>query len=42
MQDFQDIIVRGLGLAAVLPSAALLLLFGAVYLSIGLWRFRYE
>jgi len=42
MQGFQDIIVRGLGLAAVLPSAALLLLFGAVYLSIGLWRFRYE
>jgi ABC-2 type transport system permease protein len=42
MQGFQDIIVRGLGLAAVLPNATLLLLFGAVYLSIGLWRFRYE
>lgn len=42
MQGFQDIIVRGLGLVAVLPNAALLLLFGAVYLSIGLWRFRYE
>ena len=42
MQGFQDIIVRGLGLAAVLPDAGVLLLFGVLYLSIGLWRFRYE
>ncbi len=42
MQGFQDIIVRGLGLAAVLPDAFMLLLFGAVFLAIGLWRFRYE
>ena len=42
MQGFHDIISRGLGLHAVLPEAGALLAFGALFLSIGVWRFRYE
>ncbi|VAW43447.1 hypothetical protein MNBD_CHLOROFLEXI01-2756 [hydrothermal vent metagenome] len=42
MSGFQDIITRGLGVTAVLPEAAVLLAFAAVFLSIGIWRFRYE
>jgi len=42
MDGFQDIITRGLGLTAVLPEAAVLLAFAAVFLSIGIWRFQYE
>jgi ABC-2 type transport system permease protein len=42
MSGFQDIITRGLGVTAVLPEAAILLAFAAVFLSIGVWRFRYE
>ena len=42
MQGFNDIITRGLGVQAVLPEAIMLLVFGIIYLSIGVWRFRYE
>ncbi len=42
MDGFQDIITRGLGVTAVLPEAAVLLAFAAVFLTIGIWRFRYE
>lgn len=42
MDGFQDIITRGLGITAVLPEAAVLLAFAAVFLTIGIWRFRYE
>ncbi len=42
MQGFQDIIVRGLGVQAVLPEAAVLLAFGVAFLGVGLWRFRWE
>lgn len=42
MQGFQDIVSRGLGLDAVLPEAGILLGFGAAFLGIGLWRFRWE
>lgn len=42
MRGFQDIIVRGFGLADVLPEAGMLVLFGIVFLSIGVWRFKYE
>jgi ABC-2 type transport system permease protein len=41
MQGFQDIIVRGEGLAAVLPDAAVLCAMGAVFLALGLSRFRH-
>ena len=42
MQGFQDIIVRGLGLSAVLPKAAVLVAFGVGFLVVGVWRFRFE
>lgn len=42
MRGFQDIIVRGFGLADVLPEAGMLMLFGVLFLSIGVWRFKYE
>ncbi len=42
MQGFQDIISRGLGVSAVLPEAGILLGFGALFLGIELWRFRWE
>ncbi len=42
MQGFNDIITRGLGVQAILPEAAVLLTFGVIYLTVGVWRFRYE
>ena len=42
MDGFQDIITRGLDVTAVLPEAAVLLAFAAVFLFIGVWRFQYE
>jgi ABC-2 type transport system permease protein len=40
MRGFQDIVVRGEGLSAVLPSAGMLAAMGLLFLAIGLWRFR--
>jgi ABC-2 type transport system permease protein len=42
MQGMLDIVLRGQGLAAVLPEASVLLGFAAVFFLIGVWRFRYE
>lgn len=42
MQGFLDIVARGQGLIAVLPEAAVLLGFAAVFFAIGVWRFKYE
>jgi len=42
MQGMLDIVLRGQGLAAVLPEAAVLLGFAAIFLTIGVLRFRYE
>lgn len=42
MDGFQDIITRGLGITAVLPEAGVLLAFAAVFLTVGIWQFRYE
>ncbi|MEX1072023.1 MAG: ABC transporter permease [Anaerolineales bacterium] len=42
MRGFQDIIVRGLGLQDVLLEGGVLILFGIVFLAIGVWRFKYE
>ncbi|GAB4532097.1 MAG: linearmycin resistance permease LnrN [Anaerolineales bacterium] len=42
MQGFHDIVSRGLGLSAVLPEAGVLLAFGLGFLTVGLWRFRWE
>ena len=42
MQGMLDIVLRGQGLSAVLPEAAVLLGFAVVFYGIGIWRFRYE
>jgi ABC-2 type transport system permease protein len=42
MQGLLDIVLRGQGLAAILPEAAVLLGFAAVFFVIGIWRFKYE
>jgi ABC-2 type transport system permease protein len=42
MQGFQDVLVRGYGMAGVLPEAGILLGFAAVFFLIGVWRFRFD
>ncbi len=42
MSGFHDIITRGWGVTAVIPEVSILLLFTAVFLGIGMARFRYE
>lgn len=42
MQGFQDVLVRGYGLAGILPEAGILLGFAAVFFAIGVWRFRFD
>jgi len=42
LQGFQDVLVRGYGLAGVWPDAAALLGFAAVFFLIGVWRFRFD
>lgn len=42
MDGFHDVITRGFGVPAVLPEVGMLLLFTAVFLIIGVGRFRYE
>jgi ABC-2 type transport system permease protein len=42
MQGMLDLVLRGGGLQAILPEAAVLLGFAAIFFSVGVWRFRYE
>ncbi len=42
LAGYQDVIVRGLGLGAVLPELGVLLGFAAVFFVGALWRFRFE
>jgi ABC-2 type transport system permease protein len=42
MQGFQDVLVRGYGLAGILPEAGVLLGFAAVFFLIGVWRFKFD
>jgi ABC-2 type transport system permease protein len=42
MQGFQDVLVRGYGLAGILPEAGALLGFAAVFFLIGVWRFHFD
>lgn len=42
MQGMLDLVLRGGGVQDVLPEAAVLLGFAAVFFSLGVWRFRYE
>jgi ABC-2 type transport system permease protein len=39
MTAYQDLLVRGQGLAQVLPEIGVLLLFAAIFFGIGVWRF---
>ena len=42
MKGFQDVLIRGYGLAGILPEAGILLGFAAVFFLIGVWRFRFD
>lgn len=42
MQGLLDLVLRGQGLAAILPEAGILLGFAAAFFGIGIWRFKYE
>jgi ABC-2 type transport system permease protein len=42
MRGLLDIVLRGQGLAAILPEAGVLFGFAALFFSVGVWRFRYE
>jgi ABC-2 type transport system permease protein len=42
MIGMNDIVLRGHGLAAVLPEAGVLMGFAVVFFSVGVFRFRYE
>jgi ABC-2 type transport system permease protein len=42
MQGLTDLVMRGQGLSAVWPEAAVLAGFAAVFFVVGVWRFRYE
>lgn len=42
LEGFQDVIVRGLGITAVLNEVAILLLFSSIFFAVALWRFRFD
>lgn len=42
LKGYQDVIVRGLGIRAVLPETGVLLLFALFFFAIALWRFRFD
>jgi ABC-2 type transport system permease protein len=42
MQGLLDILLRGQGVAGILPIAGILLGFAALFFGIGIWRFKYE
>jgi ABC-2 type transport system permease protein len=42
MQGMLEIVLRGGGMAEVLPDAAVLLGFAVVFFAVGVWRFKFE
>ena len=42
LQGFQDVMIRGMGAADVLPEVGVLMGFAAVFFAVALWRFRFE
>ncbi len=42
LDAYQDLFVRGYGLAEVWPKAGVLLGFAALFFGVGVWRFRFE
>ena len=39
---YQDVMVRGLGVTAVLPGVGMLMVFAVIFWGIGIWRFRFD
>ncbi len=39
---FQDLMVRGLGLSAILPAFGMLMAFALVFWTVAVWRFQYD
>jgi len=39
---YQDVLMRGAGISAILPQAGVLLAFAAVFFAVGVWRFRWD
>ena len=42
LDAYQDLIVRGYGVAEVLPKVCVLAGFALVFFALGVWRFRFE
>jgi ABC-2 type transport system permease protein len=42
MKGLLDIVLRGQGVIAILPTAGILLGFAVLFFGVGIWRFRYE
>jgi len=42
LSGYQDVIVRGLGMRAVLPETGVLLGFASMFFGVAAWRFRFE
>ena len=42
LNGYQDVIVRGLGLQAVLPEVGVLMGFALVFFGVAVWRFRFD
>jgi ABC-2 type transport system permease protein len=42
MQGLLDLLLRGAGIADILPEAGALILFAGIFFSVGVWRFRFE
>ncbi len=42
MRGMLNIVLRGQGMAGVLPEAGVLCLFAFLFLGVGIWRFRFE
>ncbi len=42
LSGYQDVIVRGLGTAAVLPEVGVLLGFAVAFFGVAVWRFRFD
>lgn len=42
LNAYQDILVRGYGVAQILPECGALLVFAAVFFGIALWRFKWD
>jgi ABC-2 type transport system permease protein len=42
LMAYQDVLMRGADVAAILPATAVLVGFAAVFFSVGVWRFRWD